>query len=182
MVSTDTFAGFDFVALGHLHRPQTFAERIHYAGSLLKYSFNEVDQPKSVSIIEIDAAGTPHIDCRPLTHLHDVRIVSGTLAELLQNPDPARSREDYLCALLTDTDPLLEPMARLRLGIPEHDGTPVCPAAPTDRARGQASEDHRSRNPDELFKAFSGISPGRTSIPRNSRHSTRLPPHWPMMT
>jgi exonuclease SbcD len=153
MLSTDTFAGFDFVALGHLHRPQTFAERIHYAGSLLKYSFNEVDQPKSVSIIKIDAAGAPSIDCRPLSYRHDVRIVSGTLAELLLHPDPARSREDYLCAFLTDTDPLLEPMARLREVYPNMMELQFARQF-TDPARGQASADHRSRNPDELFKAF----------------------------
>ena len=153
MVSTDTFAGFDFVALGHLHRPQTFADRIHYAGSLLKYSFNEVDQPKSVSIIEIDAAGTPRIDRRPLSHLHDVRIISGTLAELLQHPDPARSNEDYLCALLTDTDPLLEPMARLREVYPNMMELQFARQV-MELAPGQAAVNHRSRNPDELFKSF----------------------------
>ncbi len=43
-VSAEAFAGFDYVALGHLHRPQSLTPdgRVRYAGSLLKYSFDEV--------------------------------------------------------------------------------------------------------------------------------------------
>jgi exonuclease SbcD len=73
MVAVDTFDGFDFVALGHLHRPQAVgSERVRYSGSLLKYSFKEVDHCKSVSLVELGPEGllavtqcspTPRRDC-----------------------------------------------------------------------------------------------------------------------
>lgn len=154
MVAADTFDGFDFVALGHLHRPQTVgSDRIHYPGSLLKYSFNEVEHTKSVSLIEIGADGKPDIRRICLTPRHDVRIVTGTLADLLGTPDPARSRDDYLCAHLTDADPVLEPMARLREVYPNMMELQFARTnAGTAVALGGG--DHRQRQPDDLFKAF----------------------------
>ena len=153
-VAADSYAGFDYVALGHLHRPQTLgAGRIHYPGSLLKYSFNEAAHEKSVSLVEIGADGVPSIRRVTLAPRRDVRIVSGTLAELLAAPDADRSRDDYLCAHLTDAGPVLDPMARLREVYPNMMELQFArPAAGTDGAR--AAGDHRQRQPDELFRAF----------------------------
>ena len=154
MVTADTFDGFDFVALGHLHRPQTIgSDRIHYPGSLLKYSFNEVDHTKSVSLVEIGADGKPDIRHVSLAPRHDLRIVTGTLADLLSQPDPARSRDDYLCAHLTDTDPVLEPMARLREVYPNMMELQFAPTT-GGNAAARAGGDHRRRQPDDLFRAF----------------------------
>ena len=51
--------GFDYVALGHLHRPQTCgSETTRYAGSLLKYSFAEPAHDKSVCVVEIGPRGS----------------------------------------------------------------------------------------------------------------------------
>ena len=153
-VAADVYAGFDYVALGHLHRPQTLgAGRIHYPGSLLKYSFNEAAHDKSVSLVEIGADGVPAIRRVALKPRRDVRIVSGTLAELLSAPDPTRSRDDYLCAHLTDAGPVLDPMARLREVYPNMMELQfVRPAAGTAGAR--AAGDALRRQPDELFRAF----------------------------
>ncbi|MEA5003325.1 MAG: exonuclease SbcCD subunit D, partial [Christensenella sp.] len=41
MVSADAFAGFDYVALGHLHKPQDIGGNIRYSGSPMKLSFSE---------------------------------------------------------------------------------------------------------------------------------------------
>ena len=154
MVAADTFEGFDFVALGHLHRPQTVgSERIHYPGSLLKYSFNEVEHTKSVSLVDIGADGTPDIRRIPLAPRRDVRIVTGTLADLLSKPDPAGSRDDYLCAHLTDLDPVLEPMARLREVYPNMMELQFARPA-GGNAAAHAGGDHRRRQPDDLFRAF----------------------------
>ena len=153
-VTLDLFEGFDYVALGHLHRPQNVgSSRIHYPGSLLKYSFNEVDHTKGVTLVEIGADGVPAIRSMPLIARRDVRIVKGTLADLLNRPEPTLSRDDYLCAHLTDAGPVLEPMARLREVYPnmmelrfDRSGN----GDPTARARG----DHRQRAPADLFRAF----------------------------
>ncbi len=154
MVAPGTFDGFDYVALGHLHRPQSVgADHIRYAGSLLKYSFNEVDHVKGVTLVAIGADGKVVTRSIALKPLRDVRIVKGTLAELLGAPDPTRSREDYLCAHLTDTTPLLEPMARLREVYPN---MMELQFARTDAGDGTPSAhgDHRRRQPDDLFRAF----------------------------
>lgn len=92
-VSAQIFADYNYVALGHLHSPQKF-----YAGSPLKYSFDEVKQKKSVSIIDIDGKGEINIKRIPLTPRHDVRIVKGTLNELRKLP----RTEDYICLQLTE--------------------------------------------------------------------------------
>ena len=55
-VPASVLAGFDYVALGHIHRPQRAGgERVRYAGSLLKYSFSEHDQHKSVTVVDVGA-------------------------------------------------------------------------------------------------------------------------------
>ncbi len=153
-VSVDTFAGFDYVALGHLHRPQRVgSDRIRYAGSLLKYSFNEVDHVKGVTLVDIGAGGTLTVRNLPLAPRRDVRIIKGTLAELLTRPDPVLSRDDYLCAHLTDTDPVLDPMARLREVYPNMLNLQFTHVA-EGNAAARAEGDHRRREPADLFRAF----------------------------
>lgn len=115
MVAVDTFDGFDFIALGHLHRAQAVgSERVRYSGSLLKYSLNEVDHRKSVSLVDLGPDGRSVVTPISLAPRHELRIVTGRLVDLLNAPDPQFSRDDYLSAHLTDADPVLEPLARLR--------------------------------------------------------------------
>ncbi|AOZ01810.1 exonuclease sbcCD subunit D [Cupriavidus sp. USMAHM13] len=117
-VAASVFDGFDLVALGHLHRPQTLGERIHYAGSLLKYSVSEAGHAKSVSLIELDARGGVRIEPIALRPRRDLRVLQGTLAELVAGAATDPGRDDYIHAVLTDTGALLDPMARLRQGYP----------------------------------------------------------------
>ncbi|MGO4812317.1 exonuclease SbcCD subunit D [Cupriavidus sp. 2MCAB6] len=117
-VAAGVFDGFDLVALGHLHRPQTFGQRIHYAGSLLKYSLSEVTHAKSVSLIELAGDGTVTIEPIALSPRRDLRIIEGQLADLLAHGAEDPHRDDYIHAVLTDTGALLDPMARLRQAYP----------------------------------------------------------------
>lgn len=153
-VTSDTFDSFDFVALGHLHRAQAVgSERVRYSGSLLKYSFNEVDHLKSVSLVELDSAGRATVTSIALTPRHDLRIVTGRLTDLLNSPSTQVSRNDYLCAHLTDTDPLLDPMSRLREVYPNMMELRFSqPVAGAGAARDTG--DHRRRQPVDLFRAF----------------------------
>jgi exonuclease SbcD len=94
-VAADVFHGFDFVALGHLHRPQCIGDRMHYSGSLLKYSLSEAEHIKTVSLIELDAEGGVRIEAIPLRPLRDLRVLTGTLAGLRggrHRPAPGRLR------------------------------------------------------------------------------------------
>jgi DNA repair protein SbcD/Mre11 len=118
-VGTDCFAGFTYVALGHLHQPQSFSgARVRYSGSLMKYSFSEVHQRKSVSIVEIDGGGEVAIQEITLTPKRDVRRISGKLEELLTNPDSYGPRDDYLMADLLDEGAVYDALGRLREVFP----------------------------------------------------------------
>ena len=54
-VGADLFNGFDYTALGHLHRPQKVAgiETIRYSGSPVALSFSEAADAKSVVILDL---------------------------------------------------------------------------------------------------------------------------------
>ena len=53
-VSSDTFDGFDYVALGHLHAPHNITPKIRYSGTPYKYSFGESKSQKSVTIFDTE--------------------------------------------------------------------------------------------------------------------------------
>ncbi len=153
--------GFAYVALGHLHRPQALRAdgAIAYAGSLLKYSFSEVDHPKSVSVVEIDARGRASIERVALTPRRDVRILEGHLDELTRGRTAAGpvagSRDDYFRVRLLDSGPLLDPIGKLRQVFPNV----LELERPLDRtttpaAGSVAPADRRQLGDVELFEAF----------------------------
>lgn len=153
-VGVDAFEGFSYVALGHLHRPQSLdGGRLHYAGSLLKYSFDEADHRKGVSLVEIDATGACNIEQIPLTPRRDVRRISGLLADLLATPDPDISRDDYLEVTLLDDGVVFDTMGRLREVYPNvlHiERTAFAAPEALDVSRA----DHRRRDTADLFGDF----------------------------
>ena len=110
------FMPFDYVALGHLHRPQKAgSEAIRYAGSLLKYSFSEVNQKKSVTLIELKKGKPCVTEQIDLPALHGMRVIEGDLDELTAFPMYANpNREDYIKAVLTNAERVANPMAALR--------------------------------------------------------------------
>jgi len=154
-VSAATFDGYDFVALGHLHRPQSVGrESIQYSGSLLKYSFNEVDHTKSVSLVEVGQNGATSVQRVSLSPRHDVRIVKGTMAELLATPRGDNSSRDYVRAVLMDRDPVLDPLGRLREVFPNVLELQFGRDSDAGGGTPKSAQDHRERSPDDLFKAF----------------------------
>ena len=78
-VDASVFDGFDYVALGHLHGPQSVGrEYIRYCGSPLKYSFSEAKQQKSVTLVELAEKGQVQVRTVPLVPRHDLREIRGT--------------------------------------------------------------------------------------------------------
>lgn len=101
-VSAAHLEGFHYTALGHLHRRQSMAEgRIAYSGSPLAYSFAEAGGAKSVTLVELDAAGNVTTEDIPLTPRHPLRVLRGTLDEVLAMAE-GPGREDWLQVILTD--------------------------------------------------------------------------------
>jgi exonuclease SbcD len=153
-VNAACFDGFHYVALGHLHRPQTAGDdRIHYAGSLLKYSFSEVDHIKSVNLVEMDAAGDCQVERISLTPRRDVRRIEGYLADILKGPDAGEHRDDYIMVTLLDTGAILDAMGKLREVYPNvlHIERPFLMTG--GQVRGPHT-DHRQLNESDLFSQF----------------------------
>ncbi|MCE5344410.1 MAG: exonuclease SbcCD subunit D, partial [Eubacteriales bacterium] len=105
-VDADVFALFDYVALGHLHRPQHVCrETVRYCGSPLKYSFTEAGDEKSVTLIDLGNKGDVRIRTLPLTPRRDLRELRGLYGELtLQKNYQGTPRDDYLHITLTDEE------------------------------------------------------------------------------
>ena len=108
-VDATVFAAFDYVALGHIHKPQNVLKgddgtvRARYSGTPLKYSLSEAVHKKSLTVVELGAAanavdvagdlfaGNAGAGMRaalqireiPLVPLHDVREIRGTFAEIV---------------------------------------------------------------------------------------------------
>lgn len=119
-VDADLFAGFDYVALGHLHGPQRVGyDTVRYAGSPLKYSFSECRHHKSACLVALQAQGTPEIRLIPLRPRRDLRKIRGPLAALI-SPDVAdrENPEDYLHVTLTDEDEPTDALDILRSVYP----------------------------------------------------------------
>lgn len=115
-IDASAFEAFDYVALGHIHRPQSVGrETLRYCGTPLKYSFSEAGHLKSVTIVELLEKGHVEISTRNLRPLHDMRRIKGTYEEIT---DRKRYRDtavdDYLHITLTDEEEILDAVGKLR--------------------------------------------------------------------
>lgn len=124
-VDANVFDCFDYVALGHIHRPQDIAVneagvgRIRYSGTPLKYSLSEADHTKSVTVVELGAKGELSLREIPLTPLHDVRQIKGTFAELMSAEfRSTQNLEDYVYVVLTDENDVADAGTKLRSVYP----------------------------------------------------------------
>lgn len=115
-VSPHVFKNFHYTALGHLHGPQRMgADHIRYSGSPLKYSFDEHEQKKSFTIIDMDTNGKVAISTIPVEAKRDVVILEGYFEDLLNNTAlQTKHKDDYVQARLLDTMPIMDGMAKLR--------------------------------------------------------------------
>lgn len=136
-VDASVFEKFDYVALGHIHKPQNVMKdvggtvRARYSGTPLKYSLSEAAHAKSVTVIELGAAGNAgdlfagmraalqvrEVSLKPL---HDVREIRGTFAELVspefRNAQVAAGNklDDFVYVKLTDENDVPDAAQKLR--------------------------------------------------------------------
>jgi exonuclease SbcD len=118
LVPAEVFDGVDYVALGHLHRPQTLSPRLRYSGSPLAYSFGEAGQAKQVWLVDLDAGGPAGVRAVPLPVPRELTVLTGTLAELLADPALSAVEEHFVSARLTDPERPVDPMRRLQVRFP----------------------------------------------------------------
>ncbi len=115
-VKADVLARFDYAALGHIHKPMRVGSEVHrYCGTPMPYSVSEANQQKGILMVELGGKGQVKTSLLPLTPLHPVRVLSGTLEEVLR-----QGCEDYVSIHLTDkADPDLSDMQdRIRAAFP----------------------------------------------------------------
>ena len=122
-VDYTVYAQFDYVALGHVHRPQRVGrDTVRYSGSPLKYSQSEARFAKSAVVVSLGekAAGAQAGDCAsfelvPLEPLHDVREVRMPLDDVLAlGGTEGAAGQDYVHVVLTDEHPKLDALSKVR--------------------------------------------------------------------
>ena len=115
-VDFSVYQDFDYVALGHLHRPQRIGrDTVRYAGSPLKYSFSEEKHNKSVTLVEIKEKGNVNYSLLPLVAARNYKTLRGTFSELMSPEFTAPlSEEDYYRIILTDEQDIDQALSRLR--------------------------------------------------------------------
>ncbi|WP_448617590.1 exonuclease SbcCD subunit D [Geodermatophilus sp. URMC 65] len=118
LVPAAVFDGVDYVALGHLHRPQTITERLRYSGSPLAYSFGEAGQEKLVWLVDLDATGLAGVRALALPTPRPLTVLTGTLDELLADPAHTAVEAHFVSARLTDEVRPSDPMRQLQTRFP----------------------------------------------------------------
>lgn len=117
-ISADILEEFDYAALGHIHKPMKVGKDIfRYCGTPLACSVSEAGQQKGILMIELsEKEKEPEITALPLNPLRQVRVIKGTLEEVLK-----QGCEDYVTVILTDKVDLdvIDMQDRLRLAFPK---------------------------------------------------------------
>ena len=164
-VSAEVFEAFDYVALGHLHRPQNVKENIRYCGTPLKYSFSEVNDIKSVTVAELKEKGSLSVWEIPLAPLHEMKEIKGNYTDLTfkgyydAHPE---LKDSYLHITLTDEEDVPDAAAKLRVIYPllmklDYDNTRT-----RNQQRVTALSEVEKKTPMELFDAFFEMQNGQT--------------------
>ena len=181
-IEASLLSEFDYVALGHIHRPQQIGDRpVFYSGSPLKYFFSEAKYDKSVNIITLREKGDMDVRCEKLKPLHEMRQLRGTLEQIMQaaaenstaadgvsaNEDNAAANGvsaggnvaacqcfDYVQVTLTDEATLYDPIGTLRTVYPNV--MQLLLAVRDDAAGGVSAENvaDRSRSPMQMYLDF----------------------------
>lgn len=118
-VAADVLEVFDYAALGHIHKPMKVGSELYrYCGTPLACSVSEAGQQKGVIMVEIgekDSKTSAKITVLPLKPLREVRIIKGSLEEVL-----AQACEDFVTVILTDKVDLdiIDMQDRIRMAFP----------------------------------------------------------------
>lgn len=156
LINARHFECFNYTALGHLHGPQRVgSDRMRYSGSLLKYSFSEKDHKKGVSIVEIDSKGEVAVTNKELIPRRDMRVIRGPLKELIAPEVYSQNNvEDYIYAILTDEEDLMDPISKLRAVYPNIMGLHRESGQVREDSKTAASSDYKTKSKLLLFEEF----------------------------
>jgi len=150
-VSKDVFRDFDYVALGHIHKPQVIAPHIRYSGSPLKYSFGSEElQEKGVVLLDTETMEQRFV---PLKPLRDRKTVEGTYEALIARED---LRENYLRLYVTDRYAGMELLADLRERFPHLLEVYGMGIAETETLSALSVEELQTLKEEDIMEKFMG--------------------------
>lgn len=156
-VDAAVFAPFDYVALGHIHNPQSAgAPHIRYCGTPLKYSFSEAAHEKSVTVVELGQKGDVDIRTVPLQPLRDMAELRGTYESLTYRGfyEGTTYPRDYLHITLTDEEDIPDAVSKLRVIYPNLMQLSYDNARTRAGALASPTEQTAQKTPLELAEAF----------------------------
>lgn len=115
-VDASVFDKFDYVALGHIHKPQKIGrEVIRYSGSPLKYSFSECSHKKSVCIVDFKEKNNLEIKLVPLIPKRDMKHLKTSMEDLKSGNILASIPSDtYMHITLTDEEEVIDAISKVR--------------------------------------------------------------------
>lgn len=113
------FDSFDYVALGHIHKPQAMGRpQVRYSGSILKYSFSEIQKEKEVVLLHIEEKKKIEMSFRKLKPLRNMRCIKSTIKQLMEKEIELGNQEDYMQVILTDEEEIMDAIGKVRTVFP----------------------------------------------------------------
>ncbi|MBQ8175998.1 MAG: exonuclease SbcCD subunit D [Oscillospiraceae bacterium] len=164
LVPLSAFEGFDYVALGHLHRPQTLSKSgtiIRYSGTPMPYSFSEAIHNKTVSVFDTDSGELTEIE---VSQPYRLKNIKGTYDEILKKNDASCDENEFVSIKVTDCAVRSHQRNELNALYPnilECKGTEAAVTGTASITAAQTTEldpvelaiqfslDHRGKKPDE---------------------------------
>lgn len=155
-VDASVFEAFDYVALGHIHGPQSIGkETVRYCGTPLKYSFSEVGHKKSVTVVELSEKENVVIRTVPLEPLRDMREIKGKYEEILLKENyEGTNLQNYMHITLTDEEEIINAMSNLRVIYPNLMKIDYDNKRTRNNQSVGTAEDVERKSPLELFSEF----------------------------
>ena len=165
-VSARTYDAFDYVALGHLHKPQSVGRAdgtMRYCGTPLMYSVSELGLEKSVTMAELREKGSVTVGTVPLKPARTLRQLRGTFGTLMREGPEAGTEADYFHIVLTDAEDVPNAAARLRERFPGLLTMDYDNERTRSFQRIDAPENAEARDPMSLMlELYRQVHPGQT--------------------
>lgn len=115
-VDVSVFESFDYVALGHIHKPQKCSsEKVWYSGSPLKYSFSEVNHEKGLNLVELKKKGELCVQRKKIEPIRDLHEIKGEFQQITSKDYYEKlNLNDFYKIILTDEDDVIDGFGRLQ--------------------------------------------------------------------
>ena len=155
-VDVSNYDKFDYVAIGHVHRPQRIGrDTARYAGTMLKYSFSEVKHKKTMPILEFKEKGNIDIKLEELVPLRDMREIKDTIEELLKKENyEGTNTDDYIRAIITNEEPLYDAIGQIRSIYPNVLKLEIQNSKTTLEIQQENLKEVKNKSEIELFNEF----------------------------